>query len=427
MARLRGQASAKRDEGRFGLACEVGLRGTLNAGGTAGDFLNGATDDFLVDANLTMGPFLKGAGWQVYKNAVLRRGATAGDIIEGAGDVTFRGTAVAPFLALFDIVVVEPLSAGSTFWPGTTPRFIKRVKDQCERPGSFRVVPQGHWLLTTMLDDMPSGPLQSSLVNDFWTRCKTPTNYYMVGTGPNAYGCTAVDPDETDAWPAGAKCIHSGTEEARPWTSGHNWHLDYRITGFADAIAAVARTQFQTYWKAAGTAGAAIDGYVWHDVLPYYPARGDAVSTNEPTISTATWTAASELIPPAFVNAFGRDNPQSTLWVANGRDPALHTPGATDPQSIEALFYNFQTSGGTSIAQWKADIVRMAGRRTPIIFGSSNTAAPWTAVLEAWDAQEIWDLLTTARASQWEQSTYMGMADRGNGYLWWHRAMREVY
>jgi hypothetical protein len=420
-----------RNRGKLGIGVEVSLRGNLAGGGTPGDFTNGATDDFTIDANLNTGTFQKGANWAMYKDAVLALGATAGDIIEDASNIAFQGTAVAPFLSLFDVVHVE---LGETIrWPGITPRFIKRIKDLAatQKRAERRGLSKTHVVVFTWKDDMEVGLKQSSLWNHYFTGFKSP-NYYMVGTGPNAYGCANVDLDEDQPWvPAGAKCLASGTEEARPATSNHHILLDYRVAGFGRHAARLAREQWDNYWTKAGSAGVPPDAFMAHDIRPHINLRG--VPTNRPSVDNDAWEKATNLVVTEHAAAFAGLGSVSTLWAGEGRmtdaagNPWPLSSTAKELPSLRAVYWNF-IFGDLTLSQIMDQVDWAAARNYEhVCLGVSNIGAPNTTMLTENGHAGWWEVLTRARNAEFEDRITIAIPDRGTGStLFWHPAMRPV-
>ena len=431
--RRRGGAVAPaRERGKLGIGVEVSLTGDLAGGGTPGDFNNGATDDYTIDGNLYTGAFNKGANWALYKTAVLALGASGGDIVEDAGSIRFVGTAVAPFLSLFDVVQLE--LGETTRWPGITPRFIKRVKDfaanskRAERAGLAKC----HVVVSIWKDDMEVGPKQSSLWNHYYQGFKSP-NCYLIGTGPNAYGCLNVDCDEDQSWTAGAKCVASGTEEARPASSSHHILLDYRVPGFGRHAARLVREQWDNYWTKAGAAGVTPDAFICHDIRPHINKRG--VPTNRPTVDEDQWERDTDKVVTEHQAIFHGLGSVGTLWAGEGRmtdaagNPWPLSATAHELPSLRAVYWNFIFGGADLTLSQIMDQVDWAAARdyAHVSLGTSNVHANFLTMLTENGHANWMTVLTRARLKDFEDKLTIVMPDRGTGsYLFWHPAMRPI-
>lgn len=410
--------------GRFGLAVEVTLVGTLPSG-TPGEFTD-PTVDWLEDNTLTIsGSFNKGVNWQMYKDAVIALGASGGDIIEDATTINFRNTALARFCSLFDIVVFDPVTPSSV-WPGVTPKFIGKVKSFVNQAREKRRnLERCHCLFFPWKDDMPTGLVQSSLWNYYYTALRD-QGMIMVGTGPNANGCNHVDKDEAAPWPGGPYCLPGG--EPRPATGDHNWLLDYRTAGFADLVATLSRTQYDTFWNAGGAGASPIDGYMVHDVL-WYPNPAISSTTNAPVISNVDWEAAANAIFTAYRNAFSGS--MATLFNGVGR---LVGPDG-DPNhaqnhivaNCKAVNYNFIFSANHGLPKVISDMQKAASHEALCMLGNFYIDSSFTTMFTEHGHNSWWEILKAANAVNWEDNVYVTMTSNGPGSrLFWHPCMRPV-
>lgn len=421
-----GGRSGSRPKGKFGLAVETTITGDFPSG-TAGYFTDPEVT-WTIDANHGhVGQFVKGANWERYKTAVLALGATPADIIEDATYISFTATSIAPFLSLFDIVFANPFT--DPRWPGLTPKFIKSVKDIAAASGRSRrpslTSRPPHFVFLGWKDDLPTGELWSSQWNDYYNGFKD-ADMFMLGTGPNGYGCLHVDADEGNPWPGGPFCLPSG--EPRPATGDHNWFLDYTKTGFAETAARIARRQWDTYFNASST-GEPPDAFRVEDILPHFNPRGTA--TNRPTFDPAFWESRADGIFGAYRAAFRKHPTAKYLWNSIGR---LTGPGGdpTDPvrhlmPSAKNVYYNYQF--GSPLAwSYVIEDCEIAARQNRILsLGNEIIDASFLPMFDDNDHPDWWDLMIRMRALDWEENVYLSMASVNTGArLFWHPAMRDI-
>lgn len=421
-----GSSYIGRDKGHFGLAVETTITGDFPSG-TEGVFSDPEVTWTADNSHQHVGQFVKGANWQKYKTAVLAMGATPTDIVEDATTIYFRNTALVPFLSLFDIVYANCFTSPN--WPGITPKFIKSVKDMAaaskrkRRPGLAERPP--HFVFQGWKDDLPTGELWSSQWNHYYNGFRD-ANMFMLGTGPNGYGCNHVDADEANPWPGGPYCLPGG--EPRPASGDHNWFLDYTKTGFAETAARLARQQWDTYFNASSD-GEPIDAFRVEDILPFFNPRGTA--TNRPTFDPAFWESKADGIFGAYQAAF-KDHPTAQyLWNSIGR---LTGPGGdpTDPvrhlmPSAKNCYYNYQFSSALAWNYVIEDCEIAARNRRILSLGNEIIHSSFLPMFDDNDHPDWWKIMASMRAFDWEENVYISMASVNTGArLFWHPAMRDI-